>query len=86
MLAYAEMEGSMLQWHRRWTKATPARTWLVVIVTLFASVWLVLLAYMLFVAFPTMAETSDAQLQVWLGPQGARRSGLSAAAPRRQDA
>jgi hypothetical protein len=48
------------------------RSLLIVLISVLASMFLVLLAYILFVAFPAVAETGDAQLQVWLGPQGAR--------------
>jgi hypothetical protein len=48
------------------------RSLLAVLVSVLASLFLALLAYILFVAFPAVAETGDAQLQAWLGPQGGR--------------
>jgi len=52
--------------------ARPGTTVLVVAVTALSASFFSLLAYTMFVAFPTVTHTGDAHLQQWLGPDMAR--------------
>jgi hypothetical protein len=54
------------------TIARPGRTVLIVAVTALSAVFFLLLAYTMFVGFPTITHTGDAHLQQWLGPDMAR--------------
>jgi hypothetical protein len=52
--------------------ARSGRTALVVAVTALSASFFLLLAYTMFVGFPTITHTGDARLQQWLGPDMAR--------------
>jgi hypothetical protein len=52
--------------------ARPARTVLVVAVTALSAIFFLLLAYTMFVGFPTVTQTGGAHMQGWLGPDAAR--------------
>jgi hypothetical protein len=54
------------------TIARPGRTALVVAVTSLSATFFLLLAYTMFLGFPSITQTGDAYLQQWLGPDAAR--------------